>query len=77
MGGAALIVCGLYAVLWGKNKEMKKVSQLVPLRTFQETEKIEVVVSSLKNDNDNNHSNVEHCNKDMTTSDDFLQKQDK
>ncbi|KAG8645137.1 WAT1-related protein At1g25270 [Manihot esculenta] len=77
MGGAALIVCGLYAVLWGKNKEMKKVSQLVPLRTFQETEKIEVVVSSLKNDNDNNHSNVEHCNKDMTTADDFLQKQDK
>ncbi|XP_050211995.1 WAT1-related protein At1g68170-like [Mercurialis annua] len=26
--GATLIVCGLYAVLWGKDKEMKKMSQI-------------------------------------------------
>lgn len=25
-----MIVCGLYVVLWGKDKEIKKVSQLVP-----------------------------------------------
>lgn len=25
-----MIVCGLYCVLWGKDKEIKKVSQLVP-----------------------------------------------
>ncbi|KAF2299603.1 hypothetical protein GH714_038397 [Hevea brasiliensis] len=64
--GAALIVFGLYAVLWGKSMEMKKVPKLVPLRTFQEaekSEKIEVVVSSLEYDNGNSDSKVENCNK--------------
>lgn len=28
--GSVIIVCGLYIVLWGKDKEIKKVSQLVP-----------------------------------------------
>ncbi|XP_055814850.1 WAT1-related protein At1g68170-like [Solanum dulcamara] len=28
--GSVVIVCGLYVVLWGKDKEIKKVSQLVP-----------------------------------------------
>ncbi|KAG8364093.1 hypothetical protein BUALT_Bualt19G0090800 [Buddleja alternifolia] len=28
--GAILIVCGLYVVLWGKAKELRKVSQLMP-----------------------------------------------
>ncbi|KAK0589949.1 hypothetical protein LWI29_020497 [Acer saccharum] len=28
--GSMLIVCGLYAVLWGKGKEMKKITQLIP-----------------------------------------------
>ncbi|CAN4110622.1 unnamed protein product [Withania somnifera] len=28
--GSIVIVCGLYVVLWGKDKEIKKVSQLVP-----------------------------------------------
>ncbi|KAF3651919.1 putative multiprotein-bridging factor 1c-like [Capsicum annuum] len=28
--GSVVIVCGLYCVLWGKDKEIKKVSQLVP-----------------------------------------------
>ncbi|KAG8368734.1 hypothetical protein BUALT_Bualt15G0076800 [Buddleja alternifolia] len=28
--GAILIVCGLYVVLWGKSKELKKVSQIKP-----------------------------------------------
>ncbi|KAJ9160031.1 hypothetical protein P3X46_025472 [Hevea brasiliensis] len=64
--GAALIVFGLYAVLWGKNMEMKKMPKLVPLRTFQEaekSEKIEVVVSSQEYDNGNSDSKVENCNK--------------
>ncbi|KVI01810.1 Drug/metabolite transporter [Cynara cardunculus var. scolymus] len=30
--GAILIVLGLYIVLWGKNKEVKKVAQLCPVR---------------------------------------------
>ncbi|TKY59552.1 WAT1-related protein [Spatholobus suberectus] len=39
--GAMLIVCGLYAVLWGKDKEMKKRTQLVSLTT-REFETVEV-----------------------------------
>ncbi|WVY95268.1 hypothetical protein V8G54_034356 [Vigna mungo] len=39
--GAVLIVMGLYMVLWGKSKEMKRVSDL---ETTPEIEEIEVVV---------------------------------
>lgn len=28
--GAILIIAGLYVVLWGKGKELKKISQLMP-----------------------------------------------
>ncbi|KAI4296297.1 hypothetical protein L6164_036265 [Bauhinia variegata] len=56
--GAALIVCGLYMVLWGKGKEMKK--------TTQEFEAVEVVVVSApvgEKDDQNNHSNTDNtCN---------------
>ncbi|XP_057990634.1 WAT1-related protein At1g25270-like [Hevea brasiliensis] len=34
--GGTLIVCGLYAVLWGKDKEAKKMSQLVPSKNPKE-----------------------------------------
>lgn len=45
--GAVLIVCGLYMVLWGKSKEMKNITQLVPSETIRgEAEAIEVVVVS-------------------------------
>ncbi|MED6119548.1 hypothetical protein PIB30_117848 [Stylosanthes scabra] len=45
--GSVMIVCGLYAVLWGKNKEMKKVAQLVPSEIIQqEDQAIQVVVTS-------------------------------
>ncbi|KAK9218029.1 hypothetical protein WN943_006663 [Citrus x changshan-huyou] len=45
--GATLIVCGLYAVLWGKGKEMKKQSQLVPAaNTSKESESIEISITS-------------------------------
>ncbi|KAG5016051.1 hypothetical protein JHK85_022187 [Glycine max] len=45
--GAVLIVCGLYMVLWGKSKEMKNITQLVPSETIREAEAIEVVVMSI------------------------------
>lgn len=44
--GAVLIVCGLYMVLWGKSREMKKIAQLVPSKNTQEAEAIQVVVVS-------------------------------
>ncbi|XP_028792329.1 WAT1-related protein At1g25270-like [Neltuma alba] len=34
--GGVLIVCGLYLVLWGKDKEMKKMNQLVPSQSLHE-----------------------------------------
>ncbi|XP_061364551.1 WAT1-related protein At1g25270-like [Gastrolobium bilobum] len=54
--GAVLIVIGLYMVLWGKSKEMKKVTHL------EITSEIEVVITSTTVDHDkgncssNNHS---------------------
>ncbi|KAK4271104.1 hypothetical protein QN277_019844 [Acacia crassicarpa] len=49
--GALLIVCGLYVVLWGKSKEMKTMTQLVPSeKTQQELEPIEVVVTNIITD---------------------------
>ncbi|XP_058752248.1 WAT1-related protein At1g25270-like [Vicia villosa] len=41
--GAVLIMVGLYMVLWGKSKEMKKVTHL---EITSESEEIEIVVSS-------------------------------
>ncbi|KAK4254635.1 hypothetical protein QN277_009989 [Acacia crassicarpa] len=34
--GGLLIVGGLYAVLWGKGNEMKKMNRLVPSQSFHE-----------------------------------------
>ncbi|XP_019053756.1 PREDICTED: WAT1-related protein At1g68170 [Nelumbo nucifera] len=44
--GAALIVCGLYVVLWGKGKEMKRMARLMPSKSSRESEPIEVVVAN-------------------------------
>lgn len=41
--GSIVIICGLYVVLWGKDKEIKKLSQLVP-----DKEEIDIKSSSLK-----------------------------
>lgn len=30
MVGAVIIICGLYSVLWGKSKEIKKKTRIVP-----------------------------------------------
>ncbi|KAJ1399140.1 EamA domain [Sesbania bispinosa] len=51
--GAGLIVCGLYMVLWGKSKEMKKVNHLVSSEISQEHKASEVVVMSPMTNNDN------------------------
>ncbi|KAL6964330.1 hypothetical protein U1Q18_035385 [Sarracenia purpurea var. burkii] len=44
--GAVVIVCGLYAVLWGKGKELKRICQLVPSKSSRESERIDVIVTS-------------------------------
>ncbi|GAV84353.1 EamA domain-containing protein [Cephalotus follicularis] len=49
--GAVLIVCGLYMVLWGKSKDMKKITQLVPSIVIPESHTIELVVNDQNNDN--------------------------
>ncbi|GLT30406.1 hypothetical protein SLA2020_052070 [Shorea laevis] len=43
--GAVLIVLGLYIVLWGKGKELKKMTQLMPSMSPQITEPIEIIVT--------------------------------
>ncbi|XP_012073027.1 WAT1-related protein At1g25270 isoform X2 [Jatropha curcas] len=71
--GASLIVCGLYVVLWGKNAEIKKMSQLIPLKsTSTEAKTTELVISSPTNDNCKNGSNVQNCN-----CNDLLEKEEK
>ncbi|KAG6651960.1 hypothetical protein CIPAW_06G150000 [Carya illinoinensis] len=46
--GAVLIVCGLYAVLWGKGKEMKEIYKLEPSESPQQSELIDIIVKSPK-----------------------------
>ncbi|TXG53870.1 hypothetical protein EZV62_019126 [Acer yangbiense] len=41
--GAVLIACGLYMVLWGKNKEMKKKTQILPSKSSQGSKLVEIV----------------------------------
>lgn len=48
--GAALIVIGLYCVLWGKGKESKKVVQLVPENDDQSGQ-VEIEIPSSTRDN--------------------------
>ncbi|XP_054800137.1 WAT1-related protein At1g25270-like [Prosopis cineraria] len=56
--GGVLIICGLYGILWGKIKEMKKMNQLVPSQSLHE-----IIVRSPTEDkcipHNNNNSNVE------------------
>ncbi|KAJ1399147.1 EamA domain [Sesbania bispinosa] len=44
--GAVMIVCGLYAVLWGKGKEIEKKNQLVPFEITGKSETVEVAIMS-------------------------------
>ncbi|XP_028791876.1 WAT1-related protein At1g25270-like [Neltuma alba] len=53
--GALLIVCGLYVVLWGKGKEMRTMTQLVPSSEMSQQhhldEPIQVVVTNVSDPN--------------------------
>ncbi|KAL5857295.1 hypothetical protein ACOSQ3_004753 [Xanthoceras sorbifolium] len=61
--GAMLIVCGLYVVLWGKGKEMKKITQLVPSKHSIESQSIEIVTTSPID-----HHNCSNNNKNINVS---------
>ncbi|KAJ1434972.1 EamA domain [Sesbania bispinosa] len=63
--GAVLIVIGLYMVLWGKSKEMKKVTHL---EITPEIEEIEVVVTSTTEDQDKGNSSHTIVGKDVDNS---------
>ncbi|OIV91551.1 hypothetical protein TanjilG_08963 [Lupinus angustifolius] len=63
--GAVMIVCGLYMVLWGKRKEMKNMTQLVPSEILEEAEAIEVVVDNDKCDYHNQTSTIKNVDKDL------------
>ncbi|KHN33488.1 Auxin-induced protein 5NG4-like protein [Glycine soja] len=59
--GTVLIVCGLYVVLWGKSKEMKKKNQLVPAQSPHDNESntVEIVVRSAQEDKSNRNKTHE------------------
>lgn len=48
MVGALVIICGLYTVLWGKGKEMKRITQLMPT-CEKSDEQIEMTAEMDKN----------------------------
>ncbi|PSS02842.1 WAT1-related protein [Actinidia chinensis var. chinensis] len=56
--GAVVIICGLYVVLWGKGKELKRIAQLIPSKSSRESERIEVIVTSSETNNNTNNSNI-------------------
>jgi hypothetical protein len=60
--GSVLIVCGLYAVVWGKSKEIKKNNQLVPSQSSNEFDTVEIVVRHVVDDKRNHNSNNGHGN---------------
>ncbi|KAG5000568.1 hypothetical protein JHK87_021640 [Glycine soja] len=71
--GAVLIVCGLYVVLWGKSKEMKKKNQLVPAQSPHDNESntvVEIVVRSAQEDKSNQNKTHEIVAKVVRDNDD-------
>lgn len=46
--GAGVIICGLYLVLWGKSKEVKKVERVVPSKSFAAAVVDETTIESFK-----------------------------
>ncbi|KAH7575624.1 hypothetical protein JRO89_XS02G0166800 [Xanthoceras sorbifolium] len=68
--GAMLIVCGLYVVLWGKGKEMKKITQLVPSKHSIESQSIEIVTTSPID-----HHNCSNNNKNINVSERYTSPQ--
>ncbi|TKY71292.1 WAT1-related protein [Spatholobus suberectus] len=68
--GAVLIVCGLYVVLWGKSKEMKKKNQLVPAQSPCESNTVEIVVRSALEDKNNQNKTHDNATKVVRDNDD-------
>ncbi|MCD7467452.1 hypothetical protein HAX54_004894 [Datura stramonium] len=44
--GAAIIICGLYIVLWGKNQEIRRTSKLTPSTNYEESDQEDHIVPS-------------------------------
>ncbi|KAK4564169.1 hypothetical protein RGQ29_006307 [Quercus rubra] len=55
--GAALIVCGLYMVLWGKSREMKMKNQPEPSKSSQESQSQSSEIATASAINNNNYGN--------------------
>ncbi|KAL3635294.1 hypothetical protein CASFOL_019841 [Castilleja foliolosa] len=56
--GAAIIILGLYSVLWGKNKEIKKITRLMPSKNFKEATKVGEILEDESLRDFNHGSNV-------------------
>ncbi|CAL5379673.1 unnamed protein product [Camellia sinensis] len=56
--GAGVIVCGLYIVLKGKSKELKRITQLIPSKSSKESEHIDIMVTSLTENNNGSSDNI-------------------
>lgn len=66
MLGAITIVCGLYAVLWGKGKEMKRIAQLMPEVSSGDSSKpIDIVIISSTGASENQKNAV--CDNNNTS----------
>ncbi|XP_057978123.1 WAT1-related protein At1g25270 [Malania oleifera] len=64
--GGVLVVCGLYTVIWGKSKEIKGMTQLMPSKSLKNTESMEIVITSTIENNDNSGTiEVEQCHSPM------------
>ena len=55
-----MIVFGLYMVLWGKGKEMKRKIQLVPSESSHESHMVEIVVGSHAHQDKSNNNIAQH-----------------
>ncbi|CAL5358396.1 unnamed protein product [Camellia sinensis] len=66
--GAMVIICGLYVILWGKGKELKRIYQLIPSKNSRELECIEIIAtSSTENNNNMINSNIIAIDSDNIT----------
>ncbi|CAM8901406.1 unnamed protein product [Rhodiola kirilowii] len=65
--GAVLIVAGLYVVLWGKGKEVKKLNQLVPGDTGEYEDRISIEIVINNNASEEHKKNTEEADNDKTT----------
>ncbi|KAL2454809.1 WAT1-related protein [Abeliophyllum distichum] len=66
--GAVIIVLGLYTVLWGKSKEIKRISQLMPTKSFKVADQTDNIASSesIKS------ISIDHCSNIMAVAPSFL-----